>query len=583
MIEALLDKIARREIMFGAAVGSGMSAKAVEAGGADFLIALSAGFYRAQGRSSMLALMPHANANELTWQIASEQIIPCLERIPVLVGLCVQDPKLNLPEQFSRMKRYGVVGVTNFPTVAYFSDHYRAALERSGLGFDREVAMLTKARDEGLLTIGFCLNADEAVALCRAQVHILCLGLGFAEWQGSDQARHQAALDESIALINRVIAAAKQVTSKPYLTVLGGPVLLPQDTMQVYNRTEARGYIGGSTVERFPAAPIITQTVCDFKQATHAQRGPERLGSLVGRSPAMQKLFDTIRRVAKAHAPILIIGESGTGKELVAREVHRLSTRHARPLVTWNCGAMTESIATSELFGHKKGSFTGATRTHVGRFEAAQGGTLFLDEITDLPLSVQASLLRVLQERELVRVGGERTIATDVRLIAASNKNIPELIPAGRFRLDLYYRLNTVALELPPLRERHEDIPILIHEIMQELSLHYNCSPPRISEKMMKMLVGHSWPGNIRELRNIVERCFILGEGRVLSTAWLAEAFSANYVAGEPVRETGIAEQPHRTKRDQLQEVLARHDGNKMAAARELGVARKTIYNWLQE
>jgi DNA-binding NtrC family response regulator len=244
---------------------------------------------------------------------------------------------------------------------------------------------------------------------------------------------------------------------------------------------------------------------------------------------------------------------------------------------------MTESIATSELFGHEKGSFTGATRTHVGRFEAAQGGTLFLDEVTDLPLSVQASLLRVLQERELVRVGGERTIATDVRLIAASNKNIPELIPAGRFRLDLYYRLNTVALELPALRERREDIPILIHEIMQELGLHYNCSPPRISEKMMKMLVGHSWPGNIRELRNILERCFILGEGRVLSPAWLAEAFNANYVAGETVREAKPADQPHRTKRDRLQDVLARHDGNKMAAARELGVARKTIYNWLRE
>ncbi|HWF18260.1 MAG TPA: sigma 54-interacting transcriptional regulator, partial [Verrucomicrobiae bacterium] len=452
----------------------------------------------------------------------------------------------------------------------------------AGLGFEREVALLSQARENGLLTIGFCLTEDEAVALCRANVHILCLGLGFAEWQRDDQARHQAALDESIAFINRVIAATKKVSSKPYLTVLGGPVLLPQDTAQVYNRTEALGYIGGSTVERFPAAPMITQTVSEFKQATHAGRAPERLGSLVGRSPAMQKVFDTVRRVAKFHAPILIIGESGTGKELVAREIHRLSARHSRPLVSWNCGAMTESLATSELFGHEKGSFTGATRTHLGRFEVAHGGTLFLDEITDLPLAVQASLLRVLQERELVRVGGEKSIPTDVRLIAASNKNFRELIPTGRFRLDLYYRLNTVVLELPPLRERREDIPILISEILQELSLQYGCSLPLIPEKMMEMLVAHSWPGNIRELRNVLERCFILGEGRVLSPTWLADAFSSNNFSNEPAGEIAISKLPRRARRDHLIEVLARHDGNKVAAARDLGVARKTIYNWLR-
>ncbi|HWF17981.1 MAG TPA: phosphoenolpyruvate hydrolase family protein, partial [Verrucomicrobiae bacterium] len=175
-MKALLDKIARREIMLGAAVGSGMSAKAVESGGADFLIALSAGFYRMQGRSSMLALLPYANANELTWQIASEQIMPCLERIPVVLGLCAQDPGLNPREQFSRIKRHGMVGVTNFPSVVYFDGEYRAALERAGLGFEREVALLSQARENGLLTIGFCLTEDEAVALCRANVHILCLG-----------------------------------------------------------------------------------------------------------------------------------------------------------------------------------------------------------------------------------------------------------------------------------------------------------------------------------------------------------------------------------------------------------------------
>jgi two-component system, NtrC family, response regulator AtoC len=569
--------------MLGAAVGSGMSAKAAAQGGADFLMVLSAGFYRAQGQSSMLALLPYGNANQQAWHIASEQVMPGLEHTPLILGLCAQDPQLKPSELFASIKQYGMAGVTNFPSVAYFEGNYRAALEQAGLGFQREVELLAQAREAGLFTIGFCLTVEEAVALSEAKVHILCLGLGFAEWQEPDYKKHQSALDQSINFINQVISAVKKITPDPYVVVLGGPVLLPQDTAQVYSRTQALGYIGGSTMERFPAAPVITQTVREFKEASQTEKGPHHLGALVGNSPAMQQVFETIRRVAKSNAPILIIGETGTGKELVAKEIHRLSSRRYKPLVTWNCGAMTESLAMSELFGHEKGSFTGAMRTHLGRFEVAQGGTLFMDEITDLPLSVQASLLRVLQEREVVRVGGEKSIPIDVRLIAASNKNFHDLIPAGQFRLDLYYRLNTVALHLPPLRARREDIPILVGQIIQELALQYDCPAPRITDKMMELLVSHSWPGNIRELRNVLERCFILGEGKTFSPARLEEIFSQDnaMLDGLPNTQSSTPFRSHKRKR--LMEVLTRHNGNKMAAARELGVARKTIYNWLNE
>jgi two-component system response regulator AtoC len=581
-LQTLLTQIAERKRLLGAAVGSGMSAKAAELGGADLLMVLSAGYYRAQGRSSMSALLPYGNANELAWQVACEQVLPCTERTPLILGLCAQDPKLDLEAQFARIKQYGIAGITNFPSVAFFDGAYRGALEGAGFGFEREVDLLARAAKKGLFTIGFCLTVAEAVALCRAKVHVLCLDLGFAEWQQDDQAKHQLALDASITFINEVMTAVKKVTPQPYLVVFSGPVLLPQDTVQVYNQTEAMGYIGGSTVERFPTAPIITQTVREFKQATQRERGPDRLGALHGRGPAMQKVFETIRRVAKSNAPIIIIGESGTGKELAAREIHRLSARHARPLVTWNCGAMTESLAMSELFGHEKGSFTGAMRTHLGKFEVAHEGTLFMDEITDLPLSVQASLLRVLQEREVVRVGGERNIPIDVRLIAASNKNFHDLIPSGRFRLDLYYRLNTVALRLPPLRERREDIPILVGEIAQEFSLQYGCPIPRLPDKMMELLTAHSWPGNIRELRNVLERCFILGEGKKFSVAWLEEMFAQDLTLSEAMLRMQARSSPRSAGRNRLLEVLARYNGNKVAAARELGVTRKTIYNWLK-
>jgi len=297
----------------------------------------------------------------------------------------------------------------------------------------------------------------------------------------------------------------------------------------------------------------------------------------------MQQLFETIRSVAASDAAVLIEGESGTGKELAAREIHRLSHLHARPLVSWNCGAMTEGLAMSELFGHERGAFTGATRAHSGRFELADGGTLFMDEVTDLPLAVQASLLRVLQEKEIVRVGGEKAIGVNVRLIAASNKDFKELIPAGRFRLDLYYRLSTVVLRMPPLRDRQEDIPFLVWELAQEFSQKYGCPAPRIPDSVMNALARHPWPGNIRELRNVVERVFLLGRGKSFSRAWFEEMFAADRAVGEKLAPAVTAPHSLAARREMLQDSLARHGGNKTAVARELGVTRKTIHKWLSQ
>jgi len=327
----------------------------------------------------------------------------------------------------------------------------------------------------------------------------------------------------------------------------------------------------------------VTQTVREFKHVTKAGKRMNRLGALIGTSQAMQPVFETIRSIAASDAAVLISGESGTGKELAAREIHRLSHLHARPMISWNCGAMTESLAMSELFGHERGAFTGATRAHSGKFELADGGTLFMDEVTDLPLAVQASLLRVLQEKEIVRVGGEKAIGVNVRLIAASNKDFKELIPGGRFRLDLYYRLSTVVLRMPPLRERQEDIPYLVWELSQEFSQKYGVAVPRIPDSVMNALARHPWPGNIRELRNVIERVFLLGRGRSFSRSWFEEMFAMDRAVGETLATQVAAPVSLAARRDKLDEVLARHRGNKTAAARELGVTRKTIHKWLKQ
>jgi two-component system response regulator AtoC len=560
-----------------------MSAQAAAAGGADLLMVLSAGYFRSQGRSSMCALLPFANCNELTWRLAVEQVKPCVKDTPLILGVCAQDNKVDWDSHFTRAKSYGLAGITNFPSVAFFDGDYRAALEENGLGYQREVDLLIKAREQGLMTIGFCLTADEAKQLARARVDVICLDLGFAEWQLPGDSQHQLELDKAVEFINRTINATRKINPDAYFIVFSGPVLLPSDTAQVYQRTEARGYIGGSTIERFPAAPMITQIVREFKMMAQAGEQPDRLGAIIGRSPGMQELFEKIRRVAASHAPILILGESGSGKELVAREIHRLSARRTKPMVSWNCGAVTESLAMSELFGHEQGSFTGAMRTHRGKFESANDGTLFMDEITDLPLSVQASLLRVLQEHEVVRVGSEKTIRVDVRLIAACNKELRHLIPAGKFRLDLYYRVSTVLLKIPPLRERREDIPFLVHELSMEFSQLYSCPIPHIPTKVMEALITHSWPGNIRQLRNVIEHCFIMGNGKAFSLSWLEEIFALDRALNVANAETMPADFSARKKRERLHETLARNNGNKVAAARDLGVTRKTIYNWLNE
>jgi transcriptional regulator with PAS, ATPase and Fis domain len=205
-----------------------------------------------------------------------------------------------------------------------------------------------------------------------------------------------------------------------------------------------------------------------------------------------------------------------------------------------------------------------------------------MDEVADLPLSVQASLLRVLEEREIVRVGAEKGVAVNVRLIAATNRDFQDLIPSGRFRLDLYYRLSTVVLRMPPLRERQEDLPFLVWELCQEFSRKYGQAVPRLPDPVMSALMRHSWPGNVRELRNVIERVFLLGRGKTLSRAWFDELFAAERAMGEKVRTSAAPPLDLAERRRRLQEVLDRHDGNRSAAARELGVTRKTVHKWLK-
>jgi len=308
------------------------------------------------------------------------------------------------------------------------------------------------------------------------------------------------------------------------------------------------------------------------------------LGSLVGRSPRMQEVMRLINMVAPSSASVLITGESGTGKELAARTLHELSPRHARPFVAVNCAAIPESLMESEIFGHEKGSFTGAVERRIGCFELADGGTLLLDEIGEMPLATQAKLLRVLEDCKVRRLGSKTETSVDVRVLAATNKVAEEAVAQGQLRKDLYFRLNVVQIAMPPLREHLEDLPDLAAALLEGLNRKHGRTVKEISAEALASLQRHSWPGNVRELRNVLERALVTCAGNVLGRENLGLDSSRPVTAGGA---DGLRLQPGMSvaeaERRLIYETLNFTENNKTRAAELLGISLKTLHNKLKE
>lgn len=288
---------------------------------------------------------------------------------------------------------------------------------------------------------------------------------------------------------------------------------------------------------------------------------------LVGQSAALQPIRDAIKRLATVPSTVLITGESGTGKEIAARAMHKLSNRSSNNFVPINCGAVAPDIIESELFGHIKGAFSGAASSREGLFFYAQGGTLFLDEVAELPLAMQVKLLRVLEEKKIRPVGAEREIPVDVRVIAATNRNVEDAVREGRFRQDLYYRLNVVQIHMPPLRERIDDIPALAEYFVRQLSQQLGVAAKKPDSALFASLASYAWPGNVRELRNLIERWLILGN---ISDVTSSSTASASVISNNDVTLEAVEKQ-------HILKILAEVDGNKSEAGRRLGISRKTL------
>ncbi len=342
---------------------------------------------------------------------------------------------------------------------------------------------------------------------------------------------------------------------------------------------DSGGQIIGA-IEIFSDMSVVVrqqQEIASLRKTFHLDDGFQ---GILGKSPAMQNIFELIESVAVSDAPVMIQGQSGTGKELVARAIHDVSLRRSRPFVKVNCAALNENLLESELFGHVKGAYTGAERSRVGRFEAAHEGTIFLDEIGDIPLTTQIKLLRVLEEKEIERVGDHRVIPVDVRIISATNKDLDKLIEEGGFREDLFFRINVFPLRCPALSERKEDIPMLVQNFIDQ-NMKKSCKKILgLTSEAMEKLMAHSWPGNVRELRNAIEYAFVLCSG-----GWIENSHLPAKIVNPATRVTkkAVNHQEGINEREKLIHALRQVRGNQSEAARILEVSRVTVWKRIKK
>ena len=312
---------------------------------------------------------------------------------------------------------------------------------------------------------------------------------------------------------------------------------------------------------------------------------------IVGCSAVMQNLFKSVGRVAQSNATVLISGESGSGKEVIAKAIHENSLRKDQPFVRIDCGSIPEGLMESELFGHEKGAFTGAIAAKPGKFEVACGGTLFIDEVGDLPLPLQVKLLRAIQEREFERVGGNAVLRMDVRIIAATNRNLPEMVEQGRFREDLFYRLNVVPLHVPALRERAEDIPLLVDYFIKKAARAAGCMTPLLTQEARELLLRYSWPGNVRELANVLERAVVMSNGVIdlPDVSGIANPLLTSTPRVEKSEEIVVPfagtlrEMTHCLEREIIIRTLKKYGGNRMRSAQALDISRRSLLYKLEE
>ncbi|CDI49935.1 phosphoenolpyruvate hydrolase family protein [Clostridium tetani] len=586
ILKTMENSIKNNKPIIGVAIGSGFSANQASKGGADFILVLNAGKFRNSGVSSLACLLPFGNSNNMMFEMGEREILTKKLGNPIIFGACASDLTISKDKLIDNIIEAGFHGVNNFPTVGIIDGSYRQALEEDGMGYSEEVELMKKAVQRGLFTIAFVFNEKQSEEMTKVGVDVICAHLGWT-LGGDTNVKNRTTLKEDINLVNNIFKASEKHNKNIIKMVYGGKIEDADMAGYFYDNTDAVGYIGGSSFERIPSERIIKSVTHEFKNFNKLNNDKIGFKEMIGQSNSMKELYELIDKVADKNVNIMVTGESGTGKELVVRALHYGGKRRDNPFVKVNCAAMPKDILESELFGHEKGAFTGADKKRIGRFELAHKGTLFLDEIGDMDLSIQAKFLRIIQQQEFERVGGDKTIKVDVRIICATNKDLKKEVKEGRFREDLYYRLNTITLYVPPLRERKEDVPFLIHHFLKEKGKKFDKIAPKISPEVFDALMEYDWPGNVRELENAMERAIILCEKHLIRLNNLPMSIINNnkefdeskHVTPIDIKETTI----RNMEREIIIEALEKYDWNRTKTSKSLGISRRTLYNKIKE
>ena len=562
--------------------GSGLSARSAVQEGIPFLVVLNAGVYRAKGVVSQASFLPFGNANDQVERLIARDILPSCPDTPLVAGLFACDDTVPLKERFARMKKMGVAGIINWPPASLNTGAFMELLRRHGFSEEAEASMLEQAREQGFVTFAFATSSHAARTFAAARVDGMVLNVG---WTLSDVAplekkdRVQYAIRQTNVFMDEI--RESRHGELPICFFYGGGVTSAQDTLQLYQQTEIQGMGAGSAIEFFPVREVMRDICREFlnvrRRSDVVPDSEKEFSSFIGNSAAMQELYHIIKRVAAYPVSVCIEGESGSGKELAATMIHAMSPRAKHPFITVNCGAIPDSLVESELFGHERGAFTGASERRLGKFELAHGGTLFLDEVAELSPKAQVCLLRALQQKEIVRLGGRKNISVDVRIVTATNRSLEGMVKKGLFREDLFYRLRTALIHIPPLRSRMEDLEVLSRYFLERIRREYGCTAQKLSRNFLRRMKSHSWPGNVRELQHVLLEAAIMEDGVELA----GHVFLPDGKLTEIV--PGPEEEPGRKERTQsAEEALRRCGGNKSRAARLLGVSRKTLYAWLK-
>jgi two-component system, NtrC family, response regulator len=425
-------------------------------------------------------------------------------------------------------------------------------------------------------------SGEEAIRLVETgKFHVVITDLNLRGVTGMQVLEHARRVDPDVAVIMITAYGSEKIAVQAMK--LGAVDYVPKPFDNDELRVVVRRVVEHALLRR------------EHRRLLAEVQGTYGFEQIVGQAPAMRRVFEVVEKVADADVTVLVRGESGTGKELVARALHYRSPRRHRPLLTMNCAALSRELVESELFGHERGAFTGAVARREGKFEAADGGTLFLDEVGDMPLETQAKLLRAIQEKSFERVGGNTPIAVDVRLIAATHHDLETAVREGRFREDLYYRLRVVEVALPPLRERREDIPLLIDRFLKDAAERFARPLRSLTGEALRACVAHEWKGNVRELKSAVEQALLLAPGPELTAGDLlggSSAIAANGAAPSDAVETSVPAGSFRAakeqaiagfERDFLTQALRRHAGNITKAAEEIGIYRQNFQQKMRE